>query len=196
MPLYTNLIIRHFQYINIYTLGIYIIYKYLGNIHYISILSVQVLEVPNEDILVCGTADPLADVRTQARLVRLAGIINRASQNQSPKAPQREPEANGLPSRSRGDPPPCHRPPRGHLSGRFQHLSPRARTIAVDGAPTGLGLHGQGDQASNGVGLCPAVGWSSCPSPGFIGGETQLRVRGQLVLGDFSPRHLFCSVSA
>ncbi len=33
--------IRHFQYINIYILDIYIIYKYLGDIYYISILSVS-----------------------------------------------------------------------------------------------------------------------------------------------------------
>ena len=42
------------------------------------------LEVPDEDILACGTADPLADVATQARLSAQLG----SSPNRSPKAPQ------------------------------------------------------------------------------------------------------------
>ena len=37
-----------------------------------------VLEVPDEDILACGTADPLADVATQARLSARLGSCSQA----------------------------------------------------------------------------------------------------------------------
>ena len=48
-----------------------------------------VLEVPDEDILARGTADPLADVATQARLSDQVA----SSPDPSPKAPQRAPGA-------------------------------------------------------------------------------------------------------
>ena len=48
------------------------------------------LEVPEEDVLASGTADPLADVATQARLSNSAGGV---TPDLTEKAPQRAPGA-------------------------------------------------------------------------------------------------------
>ena len=106
--------------------------------------SFPVLEVPDEDILARGTADPLADVATQAHLSDQVA----SSPDPSPKAPQRAPGASctGRCSRRPRIPPARHRPPGGVPSGRFQPLPARAGTRHGERCPRArLGLHGRDD---------------------------------------------------
>ena len=104
------------------------------------------LEVPDEDILARGTADPLADVATQARLSDQMGH----APNRSPKAPQWAPGAPCTGSCSPSTIPesrlPRHRPPGGFPAGRPQSLPARAGPgYGERRLRTRLGLHGRGD---------------------------------------------------
>ena len=106
-----------------------------------------ILEVPDKDILAYGTANPLADVATQARLADWAR-----------SCPQSVPESatEGAWGAVYGelltfdDPrlsPPRHRPPGGLPPGRFQPLPARAGTRHGERRlGTRLGLHGRDDR--------------------------------------------------
>ena len=99
-----------------------------------------VLEVPREDILAHGTADPLADAATQARLrdspvleSAIAGawgaVYGELLSFDDPRVP-----------------PARHRPPGGVPPGRFQPLPARAGTRHGERRPRArLGLHGGND---------------------------------------------------
>ncbi len=105
-----------------------------------------VLEVPDEDVLARGTADPLADVTTQGRLSDQVGS--------SSPVPDQEGVTAGTWGAVYGElltfqpqiPPACHRPPGGVPSGRFQPLPAGARPgHGGRRLRAGLGLHGRDD---------------------------------------------------
>ena len=106
-----------------------------------------ILEVPNEDIRAYGTANPLADVATQAGLSGRVGSI--------PRTCARKRHNGRLGHRVRGAahlrrpqiPPARHRPPGGVPSGRFQLLPARAGPGHGERCPRArLGLHGRDDR--------------------------------------------------
>ena len=109
----------------------------------------SVLEVSDEDILACGTANPLADALTQAGLSDW--VANpRPAPGRTPKAPPRPPEAPCTGSCSPSTlriPSAAHRPPGGLPPGRFQPLPARAGAgHSVRRPRVRLGLHRQDDR--------------------------------------------------
>ena len=103
-----------------------------------------VLEVPDEDILAHGTGDPLADVGTQARLVRTVASQTGLRKHHSRRLGRR---LRGVAHLRRSTiPPACHRRAGGLPSRRFQLVPPCAGARHGPRSPgTRLGLHGRGD---------------------------------------------------